>query len=281
MTHEFKMEKYKNDFEKFLQSYIENLNEVEESLFKSMKYSLLSGGKRIRPVLMLAVYELCGGKNQELIYRFASAIEMIHTYSLIHDDLPCMDDDKFRRGKACNHIVYGEDTALLAGDALLTLAFEAVSLNNCNEPNIQNILKSINVLAKAAGCSGMVSGQCFDLNLSNSDLNKEKLMKIYKLKTAALISAAAEIGAILSGTTAEKITAAKNYGESIGICFQLVDDILDNETFNISLLNENGDDNAENLVNKLTVQAKNELDAFENDTSFLKYFADFLTLRIC
>lgn len=275
------MEKYKIHFEKFLQEYMESLSEVEETLFESMKYSLISGGKRIRPVIMLSVYELCGGKNQELIYKFASAIEMIHAYSLIHDDLPCMDNDTMRRGKACNHIVYGEDSALLAGDALLTLAFEVASSINLGGPESENILKGINILAKAAGCSGMVSGQCFDLNLSNSNLNKKKLIKIYKLKTAALISASAEIGAVLSGATSEKITAAKNYGENIGICFQLVDDILDNETFNISLLQENSAENAKKIVEKLTANAKNELNVFENDTSFLKYFADFLTLRIC
>ncbi len=280
MTHEFKMEKYKNDFEKFLEKYLESLSEVEETLFQSMKYSLISGGKRIRPVIMLATYELCGGGNQELVYKFASAVEMIHTYSLIHDDFPCMDDDTMRRGKACNHIVYGEDSALLAGDALLTLAFEVVSSIDLNGSDKQNILKSINILAKAAGCRGMVSGQCFDLNLSNSNLNKEKLMKIYKLKTAALISATAEIGAVLSGATDEKIIAAKNYGENIGVCFQLVDDILDNETHNISLLLESGV-TAENLVKELTAYAKNELNVFEADTSFLKYFADFLTSRIC
>ncbi len=278
MTHEFQMEKYKNNFEKFIKNYIESLSGVEKRLFESIKYSLFSGGKRIRPVIMLAMYELCGGKSEEIIYKFASAVEMIHTYSLIHDDLPCMDDDTMRRGKACNHIVYGEDTALLAGDALLTLAFETVSSISCDEPDIRNILKSINILAKAAGCGGMVSGQCLDLSLSNGNLSKEKLMEIYKLKTAALISAAAEIGAILSGATNEKIIAAKNYGENIGICFQLVDDILDNETSNISLFK---DDNAENSINKLTSRAKNELNIFEKDTSFLKYFADFLTSRTC
>lgn len=280
MTHEFKMEKYRTDFEKFLRDYVGNLSGVEEKLLESMKYSLFSGGKRIRPIVMLAIYELCGGENRELVNKFALAVEMIHTYSLIHDDLPCMDDDAMRRGKPCNHIVYGEDTALLAGDALLTLAFEVASSANNSSSCNQNILKSINVLAKAAGCSGMVSGQCFDLNLSSESLNKEKLMKIYKLKTAALISASAEIGAALSGATAEKVLAAKNYGENIGMCFQLVDDILDKEKLNLSLLQDKNFANAEKLAKHLTATAKNKLSVFENDISFLEYFADFLTSRI-
>ena len=140
-----KMEMYRKSINDFLENYLDSIkNKIENNLFKSMKYSLLSGGKRIRPILTLSVYDLLNKyeKNDE-IYKFASAVEMIHTYSLIHDDLPCMDNDTTRRGNPCNHIVYGEDMALLAGDALLTQAFEIISTASCEKLNPKNILKSV------------------------------------------------------------------------------------------------------------------------------------------
>ncbi len=275
MKFEIQLKNYKRKFEDFLKSYIQELKGVDEKLLSSMKYSLFSEGKRIRPILMLATYEMCGGKSKE-IYKFASALEMIHTYSLIHDDLPCMDNDTMRRGMSCNHIKFGESTALLSGDALLTYAFETASSCNLDELSAKNILRSIEILSLNSGCKGMINGQCLDLVGNITD--KEKLIEIYNLKTSRLISAAAEIGAILSETSEEKINSCRRYGEYIGLCFQIVDDILDNETYNLSFF-ENP--SAVDFVRELTEKAKLELKIFKNDVTFLENFADFLMCRVC
>lgn len=275
MKFKFKLENYKDKFENFLKSYVEQIKGIDKKLLDSMKYSLFSGGKRIRPILMLATYEACGGKSEE-IYKFASALEMIHTYSLIHDDLPCMDNDTLRRGMSCNHIVFGEDIALLAGDSLLTYAFEIMSSCDNSELNSNNILRSIKILAFNSGCNGMINGQCLDLNSKVSCSNE--LINIYSLKTACLISAAAEIGAVLAGASEEKIISCRKYGKYLGLCFQIVDDIMDNEEFNLSFLKN---PTATDLLKNFTEKAKKELDVLSSDVSFLKDFADFLMLRVC
>lgn len=275
MSFEDKLIGYKNSFESFLKNYLESLSDIDEVLLRSMEYSLFSGGKRIRPVLMLGVYEACGGKSSE-VYKFASAIEMIHTYSLIHDDLPCMDNDVTRRGISCNHIKFGESTALLAGDALLTLAFEIISSCDFNKIKPEKTLKCIEILSRRSGCKGMVSGQCMDLNQNIQ--SKEELFKVYNLKTSCLISASTEIGAVLSGVQEEKILACKNYGQNIGLCFQIVDDILDKDVKNLSHLKS---PNAVETVKELTEKAKAELDVLDSDTTFLKDFANFLMFRVC
>jgi len=273
---EIQLENYKYKFEEFLERYIQELRgSVDEKLLNSMKYSLFSKGKRIRPILMLATYEMCGGKSKE-IYKFAAALEMIHTYSLIHDDLPCMDNDTMRRGISCNHIKFGESTALLSGDALLTYAFEIASSCDCNELSAKNILRSIEVLSSNSGCKGMINGQCLDLEKNIVD--KGKLIEIYNLKTSCLISAASEIGAVLSGTSEEKINSCKKYGKYIGLCFQIVDDILDNETYNLSFFKN---PSAVDFVKELTEKAKFELKIFKSDVTFLEDFADFLMCRVC
>ena len=276
MNFDLKFKNYKNSFEEFLLKYINHLNSLDYKLMEAIKYSLFSGGKRIRPIIMLASYELCGGKSID-IYKFAASLEMVHTYSLIHDDLPCMDDDKFRRGKPCNHMVYGEDTALLAGDALLTLAFEIISTGPFADFDLNDILKSVAVFSSAAGCNGMILGQFFDLNISKNNLDAEKLLNIYNLKTANLFSSATEIGAILAKASHEKINALKSYGKNIGLCFQLVDDILDGEKSNISIFKN---PTATEMLKNLTLSAKKDLKIFENDASFLGEFADFLASRV-
>ncbi len=275
MKFKFKLEKYKDKFENFLKSYVEQIKDIDKKLLDSMKYSLFSGGKRIRPILMLATYEVCGGKSEE-IYRFASALEMIHTYSLIHDDLPCMDNDTLRRGISCNHIVFGEDIALLAGDSLLTYAFEIMSSCDNSEFNSNDIMKSIKILAFNSGCSGMINGQCLDLNCKVSCI--DELINIYSLKTACLISAAAEIGAVLAGASERKIVACRKYGKFLGLCFQIVDDIIDNEEFNLSFFKN---PTATDLLKDFIEKAKNELDILDSDVSFLKDFADFLIFKAC
>lgn len=273
MEYKDKYNNYIDSFDLFLKKYFANLPDAEPKVLESVKYSLFSGGKRVRPIIMLAMYELCGGKGNE-IYNFAAAIEMVHTYSLIHDDLPCMDNDFMRRGKPCNHVVYGENTALLAGDALLTLAFEIASNALSKSVSAERILRCINVLANHAGIFGMISGQCFDLKWDYKLGIKDDLLNIYKLKTAKLISASAKIGAILGGACEEKINLAERFGENIGICFQLVDDIIDEETDNLSLF-----ENPKDLVLKLTSDAKKSLELIGGETWFLNEFANNLMLR--
>lgn len=196
----------------------------QQEVVEAMRYSLLGGGKRLRAALLLAFYEACGGTGETAL-PFACALEMIHAYSLIHDDLPCMDDDDLRRGKPSCHIAYGEATALLAGDGLLTHAFD-VLLHADSEP--LRTLKAAGCLSQAIGVYGMIGGQVMDLaNEEKSDVSEELLRQTDALKTGALIRAACEMGCILAGADENKLSAAKAYAEKIGLAFQITDDILD------------------------------------------------------
>lgn len=213
-------ERFLPDIEKKLESSIT----ADNSAAQAMKYSLLSGGKRIRPILLLEFYALCGGKGDSAL-NFAAALEMIHTYSLIHDDLPCMDNDDMRRGRPSCHKAFGEDTALLAGDALLTLAFKTAAETD-GIPS-DRVLKAIAVLAENAGISGMVGGQVEDLAFEKSGATIEQLRGMYLKKTSCLLSAGAVCGSILAGADEEKLKYAAEYAEKLGLAFQIIDDILD------------------------------------------------------
>lgn len=195
-------------------------------LLDSERYSLFAGGKRIRPTLTLEFCRLFGGEDKAAL-PFACAVEMIHTYSLIHDDLPCMDDDEMRRGKPTNHKVFGESTALLAGDSLLTGAFEAVASNTAVSPDVA--VKAVAYLASCAGRYGMVGGQIMDLEGEHKTLTLDELLKLHSLKTGALISAASVLGALAAGVslTDERMADVVTYAENIGLAFQIVDDVLD------------------------------------------------------
>ena len=195
-------------------------------LLDAERYSLFAGGKRIRPLLTLEFCRLFGGEDAAAL-PFACAVEMIHTYSLIHDDLPCMDDDEMRRGKPTNHKVFGESTALLAGDSLLTGAFEAAASNTEVTPNIA--AKAVAYLANSAGRYGMVGGQIMDLEGEKKQLTLDQLLKLHSLKTGALISAASVLGALAAGIdlTDPCMEDVVTYAEKIGLAFQIVDDILD------------------------------------------------------
>jgi geranylgeranyl diphosphate synthase type II len=214
-------------------------------LHEAMKYSLLTGGKRIRPILALASYEACGGEPKAIIPQ-AAALELIHTYSLIHDDLPSMDNDDLRRGRLTNHKVFGEAMAILAGDALLTEAF--LMLTNTNPAFLSpiegelsrgkeggsrltksSILKALREVASAVGANGMVGGQAQDILSENSEPDRETLDFIHLHKTAALITAAVKIGPILARSGRKKLHDLTRYGENIGLVFQIIDDILDIE----------------------------------------------------
>lgn len=213
-------ERFLPDIEKKLESSIT----ADNSAAQAMKYSLLSGGKRIRPILLLEFYALCGGKGDNAL-NFAAALEMIHTYSLIHDDLPCMDNDDMRRGRPSCHKAFGEDTALLAGDALLTLAFKTAA-DTVGIPS-ERVLKAISVLAEKAGICGMVGGQVEDLAFEKSGATIEQLRGMYLKKTSCLLSAGAVCGSILAGANEEELKYAAEYAEKLGLAFQIIDDILD------------------------------------------------------
>ncbi|MCX7913602.1 MAG: polyprenyl synthetase family protein [Thermodesulfovibrionales bacterium] len=221
----------------FIETYISNSNIYPEALRESMAYSLTAKGKRIRPILCFAAYEACGGKKLKSILPFACAIEFIHTYSLIHDDLPAMDNDDFRRGKPTNHKVFGEAIAILAGDALLTEAFYLLSSHsNISEPNSSEIdissdtlVRIISELAYAIGAKGMVAGQSLDILSEGKEGDIETLASIHKKKTGALITASVKMGGLLANCGIDYLKSLTRYGENIGLAFQIVDDILNVE----------------------------------------------------
>lgn len=218
-----KLNAFIKEFDEYLKNSIDVSDYDTKKLTDSMNYSLLAGGKRIRPFLLNEFYKLCGGK--ENVLPFAAAIEYIHTYSLIHDDLPCMDDDDLRRGKPSNHKKFGEDIALLAGDALLTEAFfKAATTQNIKS---ENLVKAIKKLSYYAGYNGMIAGQIIDLDSEGKTVSVQTVEKLNNLKTGALLCAACEIGCILAGANQETIKNARIYAQNLGLAFQITDDILD------------------------------------------------------
>lgn len=274
-----------------LKSFFKTKDIDYKSVLDAMEYSLLVGGKRIRPLILLEFNKICGGDFKTAL-NFASALEMIHTYSLIHDDLPCMDNDDLRRGKPSCHKAFGETTALLAGDALLTYAFELASQNSLI--NSKNVLTAINKLAFYSGVNGMIGGQQMDLSFEGKSVSAEKLLKTYYLKTGCLIKAAAEIGVILAGAENFKISAATEYAEKVGLAFQIVDDILDltadekllgkpvgsdSANLKFTYVSAFGLEKAKQKVEDLTNEAIECLNVFENDKTNLIELAEYLTKR--
>ncbi len=254
------------------------------------RYSLTLGGKRIRPILLLEFCKLFGGDDQDAI-PFAVALEMIHTYSLIHDDLPCMDNDDMRRGQPSCHINYGEDIALLAGDTLLTESFGICAKSNISP---KKIIRTISVLSERAGLNGMIGGQVMDLSFEKNPPDKKLLEIMCIKKTGCLISAAAEIGAIVGGATDEEIVIAKSFALNLGIAFQIIDDILD-ITGDEKLLGKKIGSDAENqkttfatllglenarvLAKQLTDEALGLLSKFHGDTDNIKEITKYLLDR--
>lgn len=196
-------------------------------VFEAMRYSIMASGKRLRPILLLAGAEAVGSGLDALL-PFACALECIHTYSLIHDDLPAMDDDDLRRGRPTCHKAFGEAVAILAGDGLLTLAFELMTRpEGLSVPPQETVLKAIRLLASAAGVSGMVGGQTADILTEGKEIDAETLEAIHRKKTGALIAASVEMGGLLGGGDPEKISSLREYGTNLGLAFQITDDILD------------------------------------------------------
>ena len=260
------------------------------SLQEAMEYSLLTGGKRIRPILTLETCRMCGGAPEAAL-PFACAVEMVHTYSLIHDDLPAMDNDSLRRGRPTNHVVYGEATAILAGDALLTAAFD--HLTRAELPAGQ-VVAAVACLSRAAGSAGMVGGQALDMAGEGRALDLEELELLQSLKTGALISATAELGCIAAGGTWEQREQVRTYALALGRAFQVRDDMLDVISSQEELGKPLGSDQANEkstfasalgldscaaLVEKLTRQGVEALQCFEHP-DFHIWLAENLALRM-
>ena len=215
------------EIENSLQNYLPEQKGYQKIIMEAMGYSLLAGGKRLRPMLMKETYTLFGG-HSKVIEPFMAAIEMIHTYSLVHDDLPAMDNDEYRRGRKTTHVVYGEDMAILAGDALLNYAFETAVKAFVLEPEDSlTIGSAIRVLGEKAGIYGMLGGQVIDVKETGHAVSKDVLDTIYELKTGALIEASMMIGAILGGASQEDVKTIERIASLVGLAFQVQDDILD------------------------------------------------------
>ncbi len=227
MNAQDKLQAKKDTIEKSLDRL---LPDEDNPLAKAMRYVVLSGGKRFRPLLALASGE-CFGLDTEAVLPFGCALEFIHNYSLVHDDLPMMDDDDFRRGKPSCHMVFGEDIALLVGDSLLTLAFEVLASAPWEESKSAQKEQMIREIARSAGIQGMVGGQLLDITLQLDALSEDKLQDLMAKKTGAMILASVRVGPVLAGVSSAEIQAMTDYGKNIGVAFQMRDDILDSDHF--------------------------------------------------
>lgn len=280
---------YRDCVENYLTKHYEALeDQPQKLLFDAMEYSLLAGGKRLRPILTLEFCRICG-RDWKKAVPFAAAIEMIHTYSLIHDDLPCMDNDDYRRGRLTNHKVYGEGMAVLAGDALLTDAFGIAASAELVKP--EDMATAIGVLSECAGAVGMVGGQVLDIMSEERELTEQEVLDIQNRKTGGLISAACALGVIAGGGNEEQYEAACQFAAGLGLAFQIRDDMLDVigtqaelgkatgvDTQKNTFIKLYGLERCEELVATYTNYAIDALNAFE-DASFLKALAESLTER--
>lgn len=221
---QLRTEQYRNYIENYLKRQCFNYDtEPQKALFDSMRYSLLAGGKRLRPVFVFEFCRLCGGDWEKAV-SFAAAVEMVHTYSLIHDDLPCMDNDDYRRGRPTNHKVYGESMAILAGDGLLTAAFSQIADAPMSAEIRINAVRTLSVLA---GELGMVGGQVLDIQSEDRQCTEQEVLDIQSRKTGALIKAACVLGVLAGNGTSEQLCAAEIFAEHLGLAFQIRDDVLD------------------------------------------------------
>lgn len=226
MNFEQQLEQKLQEIEGILRFYLPAEKGCQKTVIEAMNYSILAGGKRLRPMFMKEVYALFGGDKTE-IEPFLAAIEMIHTYSLVHDDLPAMDNDEYRRGRKTTHVVYGEAMAVLAGDGLLNLAFETMAKAFDMTQNAERVGRAIAVIAQKSGIYGMIGGQTVDIEFENKPIDKEMLTLLHRLKTGALIEASMMAGAILAGASKEEVEKLSRIALDIGLAFQIQDDILD------------------------------------------------------
>lgn len=290
MNKTYTAEEYISLINSSLYDYVKLMGDEEDRVSEAMLYSLKNGGKRVRPMLVLEFCRACGGDVESAI-PFACALEMIHTYSLIHDDLPCMDDDDFRRGMPSCHKQFDYATALLAGDGLLTLAFSVAA--GAKLP-AEKVVKAIKLLSDCAGHLGMIGGQTMDLQHEGIQISIESLKKTDALKTGRLIYAACTLGCLVAGANEDKFKAAEIYAESIGLAFQIVDDLLDitstseelgkpvgsdevnSKSTYPSLL---GFDRSKELVNELTDRAVTAVSMLGDESKFLSDYAVKLAVR--
>jgi geranylgeranyl diphosphate synthase type II len=281
----------KNKIEAALESHIGSQADIP-IIHDAMKYSLLAGGKRLRPIMTIMVCELFDGDIDEVM-TFACSIEMIHTYSLIHDDLPAMDNDDYRRGKLTNHKVFGEGFAVLAGDALLNKAFEIIHQSLIKNPKLENI-KAAAYISKASGAQGMIGGQCIDLYYENKDINLDILNAMHDKKTGAMIRASLVAGALVSGAKEEDVQRIEKFGQLIGLAFQISDDILDVEGSTEILGKKTGSDVINNkstfvsyygiekskeMAKGLIKEAQNIIDVYGNKGLLLKELSNYIIER--
>ncbi len=273
-----------------LEDYVQFTGGEEDKVTEAMLYSLKNGGKRVRPMLVLEFCRVCGGDVKAAL-PFACALEMIHTYSLIHDDLPCMDNDDFRRGMPSCHKKFGYATALLAGDALLTLAFSVASRADMKP---ERIVEAIRVLADCAGYRGMIGGQTMDLQHEGKSITAEQLRKTDALKTGRLIYAACVLGCIAASADEKSVRSAEIYAENIGLAFQIVDDLLDITSTAEELGKPIGSDeekckstypallgfeSSKELISRLTDEAIEAVSVFGDNGAFLADYARQLSVR--
>lgn len=279
-------------YRSYIEQYLEEScfcyeNEPQKTLFDAMRYSLLAGGKRLRPILVFDFCRMCGG-NWQTAACLATAVEMIHTYSLIHDDLPCMDNDDYRRGRLTNHKVFGEAVAVLAGDGLLTAAFTYIAKSPFSA---ETRIRSVEVLSECAGELGMVGGQVLDMQSEERQCTEHEVIAIQSRKTGALIRAACLLGVLAGNGTQEQLNAAATFASHIGLAFQIRDDMLDVignaeelgkavgvDTVKNTFVHLYGIEKCDSLVKEHTQKAIAALDAFD-DTSYMKALAQHLTDR--
>lgn len=287
-----KQSEYIQIIEDSLDKSIKIENPYYISLKDAMQYSLMAGGKRLRPVLALAVAEMLGKALKDVL-AFSCSIEMIHTYSLIHDDLPAMDNDDFRRGKLTNHKVYGEAMAILAGDALLNLAYENMIEDAINSKNSRK-LEAMRLVAQYAGAFGMIGGQVIDLNSEGKSIAEDKLKTMHRLKTGALIKAPVESAAVICGVNDNELKLLSNFAANLGLAFQIKDDILDVEGNMENMGKRPGSDalckkttyvtmygleQSKKLLEKVTDEGVTYLDQFGSKAEFLRDMAMSLVKR--
>ena len=293
MNKSYTLKEYAEIINSYLEKVLPQCDFGENVVHEAMNYSLSIGGKRIRPVLVLEFCRVCGGKIEDAIC-LAAALEMIHTYSLIHDDLPCMDDDDMRRGMPSCHTKYGYEYALLAGDGLLTAAFGVIAESEFAKKNPALAVKAVATLSSLAGANGMIGGQVIDLKNENRKAGLETLSKMDELKTGALIKCAALFGCIAANADEEKIRAATEYATKIGQAFQIVDDILDvtgdekdlgkpigsdKESGKSTYYTLLGLEKAQEYADRLTDEAVEALEVFGKESEFLKELAYMLARR--
>ena len=280
------------EIEKLLTTYLPQETGFQKTVLEAVNYSVLAGGKRLRPLLMKETYQMFGGEGK-VVEPFMAAMEMIHTYSLVHDDLPAMDNDEYRRGKKTTHAVYGEAMGILAGDALLNLAFETAA-GAFDMETSPRTAKALQILSGKAGIYGMIGGQVVDVESEGQPLSREKLDFIYRLKTSALIEAAMMVGAVLAGASDEGVAAMERVAGDVGLAFQIQDDILDvtstlevlgkpihsddknNKTTYVTL---EGLDKAKKDVEEISERALSTLASLEHKNAFLEELIRMLITR--